>query len=219
MANTDDRRRAGFCENISGVEAGSIKENVKKYQVIYADPPWSYYNDSTVNPDCTTVRGMRRPPYPVMASAEIMALPIKELAADDCLLFIWTTDYHLEKCLQVIDRWGFAYKTIGFKWVKQNKQGHPVCFMGAYTMKSGVELCLLATRGTKAHRLVKKHNVRSLVESKRLAHSQKPAEIRDRIVDLVGDVPRIELFARQATQGWDIWGNELGNDVQIAIAA
>ena len=67
---------------------------MKKYQVIYADPPWSYYNDSTVNPDCTTVKGMRRPPYPVMASAEIMALPINALADDNCLLFIWTTDYH-----------------------------------------------------------------------------------------------------------------------------
>jgi len=167
----------------------------KKYNIIYADPPWSYYNDSTAAVDCTTVRGMRRPPYPVMSSSDISAMPVQSIAADDALLFIWTTDYHLARCVGVMEKWGFQYKTVGFAWQKINKTGGPVCFMGAYTMKSGIEICLLGGRG-KCHSLVKKHNVKSRIESPRMRHSEKPNEVRKRIVDLVGDVPRIELFAR-----------------------
>lgn len=187
----------------------------KKYQIIYADPPWSYYNDSNAKSDCTTVKGMRRPPYLVMSSRDIMELPIREIATDNSLLFVWTTDYHLARCVQVIERWGFTYKTVGFVWAKKNKAGDPVCFMGAYTMKSGTELCLLATRGKDAHKLVQRHNVRSLVESPRLKHSEKPEIVRDRIVELVGDLPRIELFARQKIEGWDVWGNEVESDITI----
>ena len=181
----------------------------KKYQIIYADPPWSYYNDSTSSPDCTTVKGMRRPPYPVMSSKEIKELPVKDLAEDDSILLIWTTDYHLERCMDVIKSWGFEYKTVGFVWSKKNKNGSQVCFMGAYTMKSGVELCLLATRGKNAHKLVKKHNIRSYIESPRMKHSKKPDEIKHRIIELFGNLSRIELFAREETEGWDVWGNEV----------
>lgn len=150
----------------------------KKYSVIYADPAWSYYNDMTVNPDCTTVKGMRRPPYPVMSSNDIAALPVKDISADDSILFIWTTDYHLDCCIQkIIPSWGYEYKTVGFVWQKLNKKGNPVSFMGAYTLKSGVELCLLATRGKNAHKLVKKHNVKSLIQSPRLHHSKKQMKL------------------------------------------
>ena len=190
-----------------------------KYQIIYADPAWSYYNDSTAKQDCTTVKGMRRPPYSVMSSNEIMNLPIKEIAADNSILFIWTTDYHLARCVEVIKAWGFEYKTVGFVWAKKNKKGLPVCFMGAYTMKSGTELCLLATRGKDAHKLVRKHNVRSLIESPREHHSKKPDEVRTRIVELLGDLPRVELFAREKCVGWHIWGNELENDVELETSA
>jgi site-specific DNA-methyltransferase (adenine-specific) len=188
-----------------------------KYQIIYADPPWSYYNDSTAKQDCTTIKGMRRPPYSVMSSKEIMDLPIKNISAVNCILFIWTTDYHLGKCLEVIEAWGFKYKTIGFVWAKKNKQGKPVCFMGAYTMKSGIELCLLAIKGD-AHKLVKNHKVRALVESQRQEHSKKPLEVKKRIVDLVGDLPRIELFARNKREGWDAIGNEIdGQDIRETL--
>ncbi len=182
---------------------------MKKYEIIYADPAWSYYNDSDAKPDCTTVKGMRRPPYSVMGSESIKSLKVKDISAENCILFIWTTDYHLEKCLEVIKSWGFTYKTIGFVWNKK------CCFMGAYTMKSGIELCLLATKGKDAHRLVKKHNIRSLIEIPRKKHSEKPTEIKERIVELVGDIPRIELFARQKTEGWDTWGNEVENDIDL----
>ncbi len=165
----------------------SIVNSNKKYQIIYADPPWSYYNDMTVNPDVTTVKGMRRPPYPVMSTSDICSLPVKDITDEDAILFIWTTDYHLEKCFNVINAWGFQYKTVGFVWQKLNKQGNPVCFMGAYTMKSGVEICLLATKGKNAHKFVEKHNIRSLIQSPRLHHSKKPDEIRTRIEELVGE--------------------------------
>ena len=184
-------------------------ERVKKYQIIYADPPWSYYNDSTANPDCTTIKGMRRPPYPVMSSSEIMNLPVNDIAGENCILFIWTTDYHLAKCLEVIKQWGFQYKTVGFVWNKG------VSFMGAYTLKSGIELCLLATRGRDIHKMVKRHNVSALIESKRSNHSQKPNEVRNRIVQLMGDISRIELFARQKVEGWDCWGNEVESNVEL----
>jgi len=188
---------------------------MKKYQIIYADPAWSYYNDSTAKKDCTTVKGMRRPPYPVMSTESIKELKVSEIAAEDAILFIWTTDYHLEKCMQVIKAWGFEYKTVGFAWAKKTKKGTPVCFMGAYTMKSGVELCLLATKGKNAHKFVKKHNVKSLIESERMEHSKKPDEVRTRIVELVGDIPRVELFARQKVEGWDSWGNEVENNIEL----
>ncbi len=183
----------------------------KKYQIIYADPPWSYYNDSDASPDCTTVKGMRRPPYSVLGSETIKKIPVNKIAADNSILFMWTTDYHLEKSLEIIREWGFVYKTVGFVWSKRNKQGQPVCFMGAYTLKSGVEICLLATKGKDAAKLVKSHKVRSYIESPREHHSKKPNEIRDRIVQLCGDIPRIELFARDKFEGWDAWGNELEN--------
>jgi len=183
----------------------------KKYNIIYADPPWSYYNDMTVLPiyNKSAKGSMTHPNYPVMSSKDIKEIPVNSITDKNCILFCWTTDYHLEKSLEVIKAWGFEYKTIGFVWSKRNKSNTPVCFMGAYTMKSGVEICLLATKGKDACKMVKKHNIRSYIEAKREQHSKKPDEIRNRIVELLGDIPRIELFARQRFDGWDCWGNEV----------
>lgn len=121
----------------------------KKYKIILADPPWSYYNDMTVLPEHNRsgLGLMKKIPYKVMSTKDIKSLPVANITDDNCILFIWTTDYHLSRCCEVIKEWGFDYKTVGFVWQKLNKQNNPVCFMGAYTMKSGVELCLLATKG------------------------------------------------------------------------
>lgn len=180
-----------------------------KYDVVYADPPWSYYNDMTVGPDCTTVKGMRRPPYPVMSVKDICDLPVKNITAEDAILFIWTTDYHLGRCInEVIPAWGFEYKTIGFVWAKKDRSGKQVSFMGAYTKKSGCELCLIATKGN-PHNMVVDHKVNSFVEYPRQEHSKKPDIVRDSIVRLVGgDRKMIELFARDNFEGWDVWGND-----------
>lgn len=181
----------------------------KKYDIIYADPPWSYYNDLTVDPNCTTVKGMRRPPYPVMSINDICNIPVKNITAENAILFIWTTDYHLGRCInEVIPAWGFEYKTIGFVWAKKNKQGKQVSFMGAYTKKSGCELCLIATKGKDAHKLVENHSINSFIEYPRQEHSKKPDIIRTSIEQLTGTRNRIELFARDNFEGWDNWGND-----------
>ena len=190
---------------------------MQKYQVIYADPPWSYYNDMTVTPEQNNqgVGSISKLKYPVMSSSDIKALKVKDIADNNCILFVWTTDYHLEKCIEVIKEWGFNYRTIGFVWQKLNKNNKPVCFMGTYTLKSGTELCLLATKGKDAAKLVKNHKVRALIQSQREEHSKKPNEVRDRIVELCGDVLRIELFARQKTEGWDVFGNQVEGSILL----
>lgn len=180
----------------------------KKYDIIYADPPWSYYNDMTVMPDCTTVKGMRRPPYPVMSSKDIMKLPVQNLANDNCILFIWTTDYHLRKCMDDIEAWGFQYKTVGFVWAKKNKQGKHCSMMGAYTKKSGCEICLIATRGKDAHKMVINHRINSFIEFPRQEHSKKPDIVRDSIKELLGNRSAIELFGRDCYDNWDVYGDD-----------
>ena len=118
---------------------------------------------------------------------------------------MWATFPMLREALDVIEAWGFSYKTVAFNWVKQNRNGTGI-FMGLGNWtRSNSEICLLATKG-KPKRI--SGSVRSVVLSPLQQHSRKPAEIRDRIVELMGDLPRIELFAREATPGWDVWGNE-----------
>jgi len=183
---------------------------MKKYSVIYADPPWSFgdrlrSSKKKVNGKMD-YREIERH-YSTMKVRDICALRVAEISAENSVLFMWTTDAHLEEAMKVIKSWGFIYKTVGFIWNKKTDKGNQVCFMGKWTMK-GSEICLLATKG-KAHGMIKAHNVRQLVEAKRLSHSKKPDEVRDRIVELLGDVPRIELFCRDQKEGWDVWGNEV----------
>ena len=106
--------------------------------------------------------------------------------------------------------WGFEYKTAAFVWVKKNrKNGSNFWGMGAYT-RANAEVCLLGvTPGFKAKELIRSHSVHQIIEAPYEGHSKKPSEVRQRIVELLGDVPRIELFARQKADGWDAWGDEL----------
>lgn len=143
---------------------------------------------------------------------EICALPIADLAADDCILFMWTTFPKMYEAMDVMQAWGFRYRTVAFVWVKRTKLDND-WFMGCgYWTRSNAEICLLATKG-KPHRFSKA--VHQLIISPIEEHSKKPAETRDRIVELAGDLPRIELFARQKAKGWDVWGNEVDCDIQI----
>lgn len=126
-----------------------------------------------------------------------------------CALFMWATFPTIPDALQVMKAWGFTYKTAAFVWVKKYKSGGNFYGMGAYT-RANAEVCLLGiTPGFKAKELVKSHSVHQIIESPVQAHSVKPDEARRRIVELLGDIPRIELFARQRTPGWDAWGDEL----------
>lgn len=173
----------------------------KKYSIIYADPPWSYQNRGT--------RAAASKHYDTMTIEDIKRMGVGAagggIANEDCVLFMWATFPMLREALDVIEAWGFSYKTVAFNWVKQNRNGTGI-FMGLGNWtRSNSEICLLATKG-KPKRI--SGSVRSIVLSPLQQHSRKPAEIRDRIVELMGDLPRIELFAREAAPGWDVWGND-----------
>lgn len=147
-----------------------------------------------------------------MSIDEIKALPVGELADKDCALFMWLTFPCLYEALDVIKAWGFQYKTVAFVWVKQNRKSDGLFWGMGYWTRANAELCILATRGH-PKRLSKR--VHQIIVSHIEQHSKKPDEARDRILSLMGDLPRIELFARQATQGWDVWGNEVNSDISL----
>jgi len=143
---------------------------------------------------------------------EICKLNIAEIADDNCVLFLWTTFPQLPEALQVIKAWGFQYKTVAFVWLKQNKGGKGWFFGLGFWTRGNAEICLLATKG-KPHR--KSNSVHQFIISPLRGHSQKPDEAREKIVELIGDLPRVELFARAKTDGWDVWGNEVICDIEI----
>jgi N6-adenosine-specific RNA methylase IME4 len=184
----------------------------KKYNIIYADPPWKYSN---VPMDATTTKKYRSPEahYNTMCIDDIKLLPVQSICEDNCVLFIWVTFPLLQEGLDVIKSWGFEYKTVGFTWVKLNKRKSTYFVgMGSYT-RSNAELCLLATKGKPLKRI--SHSVSQVVDTKIREHSRKPDVIRTNIVELFGDLPRIELFARQEFPGWDVWGNEVNCSIDL----
>jgi N6-adenosine-specific RNA methylase IME4 len=190
---------------------------LKKYNVIYADPPWTFDTYSEKGKEHKSAELH----YNTMSMADIQALPVSRIAADDCVLFLWVTSPMLLDGLKTIETWGFTYKTIGFNWFKQNKIADSWFWGLGYWTRQNTELCLLATRGkpTRAskgvHQVLDEFIDTEPIASKLGAHSEKPAAVRERIVALCGDVPRIELFARQQTLGWDATGLELtGEDIR-----
>ena len=181
----------------------------KKYNVICADPPWRYDNSGP--------QGGVEYQYSTLALPEIKALPVSEIAGDPCLLFIWVTFPMLREGLAVIEAWGFAYRTLGFSWIKLNKNDRQPFFGIGYYTKSNAEVCLLATRGA-AHSLIGDNSVSSCILAPHGRHSAKPQEARYRIEKLVGDVPKIELFAREKIPGWDCWGDEVEEHTPLFAA-
>jgi len=178
----------------------------KKYNIIYADPPWSF-NSSIYQDGGRTFNKKIEEHYQTMSVDDIKNLPVKNITDKDCILFLWSTDSHLPEALEVIKSWNFKFKTIGFTWVKQYKSGSYCYNFGAYTLKS-TEICLIALKG-KLKNIKKSNNIKGLVFAERTKHSKKPDIVRNKIVELCGNLPRIELFARQKTDGWDAWGNEV----------
>lgn len=190
----------------------------RQYNIIHADPPWSYKNDN--NPG----RSGATKYYPTMNINSIKKLPVTSICDKNCILFLWATFPLLSEALQVIDSWGFNYKTCAFVWIKTNKRAdikqysflpedsfNDFMGMGRWT-RSNAEICLLATKGK-----IRRANadVRQIIYSPLREHSRKPDEARERIIRLCGDLPRIELFARQQVVGWDVWGNEVNNSLDI----
>ena len=138
---------------------------------------------------------------------DICSLPVHDIAADNCVLFLWATYPMLKEALQVIEAWGFKYKSIGFQWIKQNRSGNGYFFgLGRWT-RGNTEPCLIAVKG-KPKRV--SNGVSQLIFAPLRAHSQKPDIARDKIRELMGEEQSyIELFARSTTPGWDVWGNEV----------
>ena len=181
--------------------------NLKKYNIIYADPPWQFknYNDKKA-------KNWVGEHYGLLSTKDICNLPISDIADKDCVLFIWGTWPKLPDCLEVIKAWGFNYKTCGFNWIKTNKGNGSLFFGMGYWTRSNSEFCLLATKG---HPKRVDANVFQVLKEPRTKHSSKPSVTRDYVVQLVGNLPRIELFARQKTDGWDVWGNEVESDINL----
>ena len=188
-----------MANELIGAGQDTARPAPKKYQVIYADPPWAY-------PESGSNAKVHDRHYKCMSIQEISSLPVENIADSNCLLFLWVTFPRLFDAKNVIESWGFTYKTVAFVWVKRNKKQESLFWgLGSWT-RSNSEVCLLGIRG-KPRKI--SSSVHSVIISPIEHHSKKPDETRMRIVNLCGDISRIELFARQRVEGWDAWGNEI----------
>ena len=213
MSHTSQRRTALLIaliivtRNVKDFE-GIIKKNVgviviiefpnKKYKIIYADLPLTYKDKALAG---NRGAGCK---YDLMSDEELLHLPVSEIADKDCVLFLWATFPKIQECLNCIKAWGFEYKTVAFTWIKKSKNGRNFIGMGGWT-RANSEIVLLATKG-KPHRI--NAGISQIIETQIKEHSKKPDIIRTRIVQLLGDLPRIELFARTLAHGWDTHGND-----------
>lgn len=178
----------------------------KKFNVIYADPPWKFGSKAYQDGERNMLK-LEETQYDTMSLSDIKSLPILEICHKDCACFMWVTDSHLKEGIEVLEAWGFVYKTVAFNWIKKYASGETCVNFAPWTLKSH-EICLLGIRGTMGKYKIS-NNVRGLVEAERTKHSKKPAEVRKRIEKLFGDIPKIELFAREVVEGWAAWGDEV----------
>ncbi len=174
----------------------------KKYDIIYADPPWSY-NDKAKSGN----RGANFK-YRLMTTSQIMDLPVDTISNHDSFLFMWATFPLLSDALTVVKAWGFTYKTCAFTWVKKTRSDTWFTGMGNWT-RANAEICLIGTRGKPKRQSAA---VKQVIASVPEEHSKKPDIVREKIVELCGSRPRIELFARKKTSGWDSWGLEVDSE-------
>lgn len=192
-----------------------------KYGVIVADPPWSFksWSDKGKNraPDALVrQKGLAERHYKTMGAEEIVSLPVRKVAADDCILFLWAVDCMLPQALELGAAWGFTFKTVAFTWAKQTQTRSFHIGLGYWT-RGNPEMCLLFTKGKPKRQSA---SVRQLIVSPRGAHSEKPLEAHDRIETLARG-PYLELFARpkEDRPGWTFLGNGVdGKDIRDALA-
>lgn len=195
---------------------------MKKYDIIYADPPWTF---KTYSPKGKEKKSAELH-YDCMSLQDIYDLPVQNIASDDCVLFLWVTSPMLREGLETMKQWGFEYKTIGFNWVKRNKIADSWFWGLGYWTRQNSELCLIGTKGNpkRVSKGVQQpfdtDNPFVFYDTETITdrvgrHSAKPNVVRNRIVDLMGDLPRIELFAREKFSGWDAFGNEIESDIDF----
>ena len=173
----------------------------KKYQIIYADPPWKY-NFSPSN------KAKIEQYYETMTYVEIAALPVSTIAAKNCILYLWATSPKIVEALHVMKTWGFTYKTHAI-WDKDTV-GMGYWFLGQH------ELLLVGTKG-KMSPPKAKFRVSSIYPETKTRHGVKPAYFRQLITRSFPTLVKIELFARQKTEGWDVWGNEVESDIVLNV--
>ena len=178
------------------------------FSLIFADPPWRFkvYGDNGHDkaPDAH---------YITMSADDLMSVPVAAIAAPDALLAMWVYDPMLPDALKLAEAWGFTFTTVLFRWLKGYGQGRlfedgerlPMG-LGYHTRGGGCEECWLFKR--RKGLPVLRHDIRKEFYSARREHSRKPVEVKQWLVDLYGDIPRIELFAREQHHGWSHWGNE-----------
>lgn len=201
---------------------------MNKPRIILADPPWK--QNARNNPDTKFGKGCD---YPTMETSEICALPVGDIAADNSALLLWVTWPKLIDGLRVMGAWGYKYKTLGFLWLKLNRNNQAPWFgIGTYA-KSNCEACLLGIRGRME---VKSNHVSQVIEQGvsvdplidgkadglildiRGRHSAKPPQVKEKIVRLFGDLPRMELFARESSHGFEAIGNAIdGRDIKDVL--
>ncbi len=199
FSNTLPEEGSPDFRNVSG---GVFPFPIKKYNIILADPPWTYRKSGGIK----SARGLAKKYYKTMELHDIKAVPINDIADKNCYLFLWTTAPCMPEALEVMQAWGFQFSTIAFTWIKINKISDSLFWGMGNTTRANPEYVLLGRRG-KLDRIDR--GVHSVVLSRVRKHSQKPVEVKERIIRLYGLLPRIELFAREYTTGWDAWGDEV----------
>jgi len=177
---------------------------VSKYNIIYADPAWSFKENWG--------NGCVKHHYKTMSSSRIENLDVKSLTDKNAHLYLWTTNSHIHEALHVMSAWGFNFKQI-LTWVKTYKNGDPIMGLGYY-YRGCTEHLLFGVKGSMK---ILNKNTKNLIihERPNNKHSKKPDLVRDIIVACSGNLPRIELFSRKKVEGWDAWGDEVENDIAI----
>ena len=188
---------------------------MEKFNVIYADPGWKFNNKKTGG----SMKSGSASQYSVMDVRDIAALPVQDICAKDSCLFMWWVDTMPLEALHVLKNWDFTFKKMNaFVWEKQTKTGKDCFGMGHYT-RPQVECVMLGVKGkftrddASVRQLIRTVEDESVVKAYNAGHSIKPPEVRDRIVKLCGNVPRIELFARTKPDGWSVWGDQVESDI------
>ena len=188
---------------MGGLEA----QKMKKYEIIYADPAWQYKTKESLA-KTSILNGELNTHYGTMTIAELGGLPLGSISDKNSMLFMWVVSPMLDDGIELMKKWGFKYSTIAFIWHKQ--RANP----GHYTM-SECEICLVGRRG-KIPTPRGARNVRQFLSEMRGKHSAKPTEIRNRIELMFPTQTKLEMFARQSAKGWDAWGNEVENSIDLS---
>ncbi len=199
----------------------------KKYEIIYADPPWQFSNVKTGG---SMTSGSEHQYKSVTGIESLKQMDVESIAAENCVLIMWYAGAMPKEAIELVEAWGFKIKNMnGFFWNKLTVKGNPFFGMGFWT-RAGSESAIIAIKGkpkpeSRSVRAVgnaEPESFESVLSSLQFdgsykvgKHSAKPLQFRDKCVELMGDVPRLEMFARETSKGWDVFGNEVKNSIAI----